>query len=261
MHQERAIITRGLRAGVCWAVLFVFVGCASAPMVLEYPPYPFDTSRAFDAPPGEVWDALLTVLEAFPLETVDRDKGIITTEWIDAHAALHLMRYQLKSPDQVPTIPFGLVLIELAPGLPYAAWVVPGSPAADAGIEAREIVIAINGVDTNDIEDAPSVVGEADSLSVTLMARRDAPERTVWLLRSSKPARYAFEPFPSRYRLTFRVRRLDDGRTQVSIANEEYADFNAYAGNDHQVMQAVQSSTIKEWLLLEEVAAELGVSW
>lgn len=240
------------------AVLFVS-GCTPAPMIIEHGSYDFDTYKTLDAHFDDAWDALMVVLETFPLEAVDRDNGRVWTEWMDADAALHLTRQPISEPEDSLGLRFGMVVVELAPGVPYIVWLHSGGPAEKSGARYRDIIVEVNGADPNDIEDMRAFIGDADTLQLTVIRGEANHLKELTIPASDPSATFTYVPFPSRYRLAFHLSPADGDRTTVHIYNEEEVDFGAFSDSDRSRLQRVESSTIKEWLLMQELEAELGL--
>jgi len=73
-------------------LIFVLTGCATAPQLIKNEAYDYKISRVFNSDFERNWATIIKVMEAHPITTIEKDSGILLTDWVQGASPLYLRK-------------------------------------------------------------------------------------------------------------------------------------------------------------------------
>lgn len=224
-------------------------GCSQISLVVN-DPYDYPDDRIYNASFDDTWSALIKAIEWYPIVTIEKDSGILLTDWVDDYSP---NQFWIRKPFGDPDIQYGIgvKVTEIdASGLIVAS-IFEGGPADMAGIQVGDYFMAVDGFELRTNEDFSSGVNSKGSKNLTI--KRKGTGDLVELSIEPIMLHEIFSRVFVKYRFNIRVSSIDNSHTEVKVINHEKAkniltDYSYYF---------VSSARIREKTILDRIEDEL----
>ncbi|RLB80733.1 MAG: hypothetical protein DRH17_11195 [Deltaproteobacteria bacterium] len=238
-------------------LLFVLTGCATAPQLIKNEPYNHKISRVFNSDFEHTWATIIKVMEAYPITTIEKDSGILLTDWVQGTSPLYLRKLFVPLAQRVTKKAVGIYFAQLSPNVVYIVHALENGPAYESGIRSQDIIVSCNGKQVRKTTDFQLAVSGKTKFTVlrpgtnTLIQFEVQPRKITF--------DYAYVPIKTRYKLNVRVTKVSQDTTEVKIINYEEADFGRQTQYGWQSnYQVIETSTLREKILLDEIKSQLS---
>ncbi len=255
--------------------VFVFLTLAatlaSCSSYIRKSPRGYNISRTFEADFKTTWASVTGTLESHPIVTIDKEQGILMTDWVQGTTPLFIRKERISffvAREKIWGI--GALFANITPDTVYVVHVTKGQPADEAGLLPYDIIQEANGRKITNSSEIANIMKERPSRITFRVLRVAVDEPFTYdvsprLLSES----HAYSPVLSRYNLKVRVMPLDGGKTQVRIVSDEEGFFRPltpdeelYRRETGKILKAdyqrVESSTFRERLLLDRIEKRLN---
>lgn len=247
---------------------FIFLGTGCTKFIIKQP-FGHKISRVYEADYETTWSAVVDTLKAHPIVSSDKENGIIDTDWTAGTTPLYMYRETTRFLDKEKGWDTGLIAALIMPGTVYAAYVVDGSPAHEAGIRSLDVLIDAAGKEIRTPSDLKRILSKGAG-TLTIRVRRSGEAAPLAFRVSPKygTRTYVYRPVQTRYKLDVRVTKLHEKSVEVNIFSTERGLFDQAGqqivrsdgrlveqstGSSRSEYKKVESSTFREKLLLDEI--------
>lgn len=250
---------RIVHLGITMAIFISVAGCATGPQLIVNNAYNYKTSRVFNSDFNSTWSAVIKVMEAYPIVTIEKDSGILITDWVQGSSPLYMRKVFIPLTQRKTKRAIGIYCTQLTPNVVYIVYVLKNSPAYQAGVRAQDIVVSCNGKRVKKAIELARCCSESDT--VNLVVLRYGSNKPLKLHVKPKKMRfgYTYIPVKTRYKLNIRVSKISETKTEVKVINYEEADFGHQTQYGWQPnYQVISTSTLREKILLDAIEKELN---
>jgi len=242
-------------------LLFTFLlssqtGCGLSPNVIIHDPYGFADNRNYNTEFDATWAAVIRAMEWYPIITIEKDSGILVTDWVYGQSPNIIRRSMFGSRSDEYGI--GVLLAKLEADKLVVIDILDDGPAAKAGIMKGDLVVSVNDEPVSAIPDFVKRMRAATEVVICVSRGVSKDQQTFRI----KPTRFTIDelyvPVEAMYRINIRASRLSQSQTEIKVINHEKADFGQYVnGIWISNFERVDTATIREKEILDRIEAEL----
>lgn len=237
-------------------LIFVLAGCATAPQLIKNEAYNYKISRAFSSDFEHTWATIIKVMEAHPITTIEKDSGILLTDWVQGASPLYLRKLFVPLAQRETKAAVGIYLAQLTPNIVYVVHALENGPAYESGIRPQDVILYCNGKKVSKTSDFQLSVSGKTKLTILRPGAADSIEFEIEPKKVTFD--YAYVPVKTRYKLNVRVSKVSQDKAEVKIINYEEADFGRQTQYGWQSnYQVIETSTLREKILLDEIKSQL----
>ncbi|MBU3958845.1 MAG: hypothetical protein KKE91_03185 [Candidatus Omnitrophica bacterium] len=241
------------------AVMFMLTGCATGPQLIRNDAYDYKISRIFNSDFGTTWAGIIKIMEAHPITTIEKDSGILLTDWVQGSSPLYLRKFSVPLTQRETKKAIGIGIAQLTPNVVYVVHALKEGPAYACGLRSQDLVVSCNGQKITKISEVVQCCSQAEKVSLTII-RCGSSEPLIF---NVVPQKITFDhncvPVSTRYKLNIRVSKVAKNRTEVKIINYEEGDFGYYSQYGwYANYKVIETSTLREKVLLDKIESELN---
>ena len=120
--------------------------------IIQIKPYACDIARIFDSDFETTWSAIIKVLEAHPILTIEKQSGILVTDWVQSGDPLYLHKRSVPVAKR-ETKSIGIKVVQFTPNLLLVSHAVEDGPAYSAGLRSGDVLLDCNGEKLSKLSD------------------------------------------------------------------------------------------------------------
>ncbi|MBW2569928.1 MAG: PDZ domain-containing protein [Deltaproteobacteria bacterium] len=241
------------------AVMFMVTGCAIGPQLIRNNAYDHKVSRTFNSDFKTTWSAMIKVMEAHPITTIEKDSGILLTDWVQGSSPLYLRKLFVPLAQRATKRAIGIYVAQLTPNMLYIVHALKEGPAYASGIRSQDLLVSCNGQKITKTSELVRCCSEAEKVNLTILRYGASEPLPFDIIPKKITFRYNYVPVSTRYKLNIRVSEVEKNMTEVKIINYEEADFGHYSQYGwHSNYKVIETSTLREKVLLDKIESELN---
>jgi len=243
--------------GIVATITFA-TGCATGPQLITNDAYNYKISRVFNSDFESTWSTIIKVMEAYPITTIEKDSGILLTDWVQGSSPLYLRKIFIPLAQRETKKAIGIYPSQLTPNVVYIVHALEKGPAYESGIRSQDVVLSCSQKKVTKVSELVDCIAGSEKVTLTTL-RYGAYEPLEFEIKPKKiKFGYAYNPVKTRYKLNIRVSKVAQERTEVKVINYEEADFGYQTRYGwHSDYQVIKTATLREKILLDKIESEI----
>ena len=241
------------------ALFFIVAGCATGQQLIRKKAYDYKISRTFNSDFETTWSVIIKVMEAHPITNIEKDSGILFTDWVQSSSPLYLRKIVTPVAQGKAQKAVGIYVAQLTPNVVYIVHALEDRPAYESGIRSLDLIISCNEENITTISELVKCVSSYEKINLMILRYGTLKPITFNVVPKKINFGSHYAPLPTRYKLNIRVSKVEKNKTEVKIINSEEGDFGNYSqGGWHSNYKIIETSTLRERVLLDKIESELN---